>query len=35
MADEEVKQEAESTETPETQTESQTESQTQAEEKPE
>lgn len=35
MADEEVKQEAESTETPETQTESQTESQTQTEEKPE
>lgn len=32
MADEEVKQEAESTETPETQTESQTESQTQTEE---
>ena len=35
MADEEVKQKAESTETPETQTESQTESQTQTEEKPE
>ena len=35
MADEEVKQEAESTETPETQTESQTESQTQTEEKAE
>lgn len=35
MTDEEVKQEAESTETPETQTESQTESQTQTEEKPE
>ena len=35
MADEEVKQEAESTETPETQTESQTELQTQTEEKPE
>ena len=35
MADEEVKQEAESTETPETQTESQTKSQTQTEEKPE
>ena len=35
MADEEVKQEGESTETPETQTESQTESQTQTEEKPE
>ena len=35
MADEEVKQEAESTETQETQTESQTESQTQTEEKPE
>lgn len=35
MADEEVKQEAESTETPDTQTESQTESQTQTEEKAE
>ena len=35
MADAEVKQEAESTETPETQTESQTESQTQTEEKAE
>ena len=35
MADEEVKQEAESTETPETQTESQTKSQTQTEEKAE
>ena len=35
MADEEVKQEAESTETPETQTESQAESQTQTEEKAE
>ena len=35
MADEEVKQEAEATETPETQTESQTESQTQTEEKAE